>query len=86
MRWADRLAEWTGLVPDPRQIDRFGGVRMTVAETSPAIQRRLRAFGRQVPVRREHRGSRRRSALRHRLRLAAGLLALAVLVLVGRRG
>lgn len=77
MKWSD----WPELIPDPRQIDASGGIRLLAPRgTSPAIQRRLRAFGRR------QRDARRRSSLRQRLRLAAGLLVLAALVLVGRRG
>lgn len=90
MRWSD----WTELIPDPERVSEHGGVvraRLLLSgpgrAASPAIQRRLRAFGRrEVPVRREHRCSRWRNPLSDRLRTALGLLLLAGLVVIGRRG
>lgn len=93
MKWA----EWTELIPDPERASEHGGVvraRVLLSgpgrAASPAIQRRLRTFGRrEVPVGRNDSPLRLRSGrmpLRQRLRLALGLVLLAVVVLVGRRG
>lgn len=86
MKWADSWdAGWDHLVP-PRRVPYCpytnGQLTSKRPATAPAEFGRTR---RHVPPRREHWCS-RRPTFAQRLRLAAGLVALSFLVLVGRRG